>query len=122
MSSAAGELGDTLVETVDSPTARSPADSIAASTFATTPSVKIRHRGDGPFGLTTNGQFVLWTVLSLLGLAMVIHAIITHFWWYIALAVVLAPLSFWKWNRIRRRWQRGRPFLRALNDFFEEIG
>lgn len=70
--------------------------------------------GKGLFGLSVQGEFVFWSVMSLLGLAMLIHAIITTFWWYIAAAVLIAPLSFWQWHRAKRIWQGPRKFWTAV--------
>lgn len=118
---------DTLIETVDSVSAASPRGTAFDGPVAggdgeiTASRVRIRHKGDGPFGLTTGGQLILWTVVLLLAISMVIHAAITHFPWYIGISLVLAPIALWKFTRIRRRWQRGRKLTVALRELFEEM-
>lgn len=106
---------DTLVETADSEDsafgASFKAQPAAAGDDTYSPPVRM---GRGLFGLSVQGEFVFWSVMALLGLSMLIHAIITQFWWYIALAVLIAPLSFWMFNRARRIWQGPRSFMKAV--------
>ncbi|HVZ93389.1 MAG TPA: hypothetical protein VG797_02655 [Phycisphaerales bacterium] len=73
-----------------------------------------RRMGKALFGLSVQGEFLFWSIMALLGLSMLIHAAITRFWWYIALAVLIAPLSFWQWRRAKRIWQGPRKFWKAV--------
>lgn len=109
----AGTFTDTMIEDVDSPSARSPLDpfdSVASE-------IELTEEVERPLSMEemrSTKQFYVWTGMMLFGLAMLIHAVITQFWWYIALAVIFAPLSFFKFHKARRRWQKGRPFWQTL--------
>lgn len=59
-------------------------------------------------------RFFIWTIGFLVGLAMLIHAVITRWPVYITAAAILVPITFWKFHTARRRWQKGRPFFKAL--------
>lgn len=117
----------TVIETVDSPTAMSPNDAVLAEQFEMPDSsdpaqrVAIKHKNTGAFGLTTNGQCLMWFIFSLVGFALVAHAIITTFWWYITAAAIFAPIAFIKFNFVCRRWKRGRSLMTALKHTFEEM-
>ncbi len=71
-------------------------------------------------------RFAVWTVMLLIAVAMVIHAItlwgIRHtfpiYWGYFGLAVVLTPVALVKFVHAKRRWQRGRKFMVALEQSF----
>lgn len=117
----------TVIETVDSPTAMSPGDSVLAEQFEMpdvedkSQRVAIKHKNTGAFGLTTNGLCLMWFILSLLGVALVIHAVVTTFWWYIAGAAIFAPIAFVKFFLVSRRWRRGRTWMTALRHTLEEM-
>lgn len=59
-------------------------------------------------------SFYVWTAGMLFGLAMLIHAFITQWTAYIVLASIAVPITFWKFYRAKRRWQKGRSFSTAL--------
>lgn len=75
----------------------------------------------GVFGLSLGGEVALYFGLSLIGIACAILAVILgrYFWWWIAAAVLLGPLSWWRFWQRWRRWTAGRSFLDALNDAFD---
>lgn len=108
---------DTIIESADSPSAASPIltdEDLASITLAdTSGSIPISPAARA-VARRANKRFVIWTIMMLLGLAMLIHAIITQFWWYIALAVLITPLSLWKFLSAKRAWQGNRRFWRAV--------
>lgn len=123
------DMDNTILETVDSPTARSPSESMigfdpiaAADETVGGETVRIRHKGTGIFGLTTQGQLGLWFCLSLVALAAVIHAVITMWTAYIVVSVLLSPIAFINLWRVQRRWRRGRKLTTALRQLVEEWG
>lgn len=59
-------------------------------------------------------RFFIWAIGFLIGLAMLIHAVITRWPVYITAAAILVPITFWKFHTARRRWQKGRPFFKVL--------
>lgn len=71
-------------------------------------------------------RFVVWSVMLLVAVAMVIHAItlwghrhtLAIYWGYFGLAVLLTPISLFKFIHAKRRWQRGRKFMVALEQTF----
>lgn len=107
-----GSFTDTLVESTDSPTAASPYDSLDPEFFEVQQEVT-----DLPPTIEevrSTKSFYIWTGGMLFGLAMLIHAIITQWTVYIVLASLFVPITFWKFFRAKRRWQKGRPFSVAL--------
>lgn len=105
---------ETIAETASSPADQAFAQSFGGDGPAAADYVPPPRVGKGLFGLSVQGEFVFWSIMSLLGLAMLIHAVITTFWWYITLAVLIAPLSFWQWRRAKRVWQGPRKFWTAV--------
>jgi hypothetical protein len=126
-SDASASAGGTVIETVDSPTAMSPGDSVLGEQFElpdsgeTAERVAIKHKNTGAFGLTTNGQCLMWFILSLIAIGLIIHAVITTFWWYITAAAIFAPIAFIKFHFVSRRWRRNRSWMTALKHTLEEM-
>ncbi len=61
-------------------------------------------------------RFLIWTIMMLIGLALLIHAIITQWRIYIALTVLFAPVSFWMFLKTKRAFQRGKGFWTAVGE------
>ncbi len=61
-------------------------------------------------------RLLIWTIMMLIGLALLIHAIITQWRVYIALTVVFAPVSFWMFLKTKRAFQRGKGFWDAVGE------
>jgi len=75
-----------------------------------------RRKTRGLFGLRLGGEVLLFGILSLIGLACAILAIIVgnYFWWYIVAAILIGPISWLKfWDRWRR-WTAGRSWVDAV--------
>lgn len=114
-----GTFSDTLIEDSESSSAVSPFNSFE-NTLAYTQ--EIEYETARPLSMEevrASKNFYTWFFIALFGLAMMIHmAYLTQYWplywWYSVLGVLVGPLSLWKFNRSRRRWQRGRPFWTTL--------
>lgn len=110
--SSAGSFSDTIVEAADSPSARSPYEALDPEYFdiearaALPPTIEERR---------STKSFYTWTFGMLFGLSMLIHAIITQWQVYIIIAALVVPITFWKFFRAKRRWQKGRSFSEALS-------
>ncbi|MBL8745499.1 MAG: hypothetical protein JNK58_03990 [Phycisphaerae bacterium] len=108
----ADTFSDTIVEAADSESARSPYEALDREYFeiqATTalpPTMEERR---------ANKSFFIWFLLMLFGLSMLIHALITQWQVYIILAALFVPITFWKFFRAKRRWQKGRSISEALS-------
>lgn len=70
----------------------------------------------GLFGLGRTGEMVFWVLMAAVGLTAIIFAAIVVEWYYIALAVVWGPLSFWKARKAEQRWQGNRSFSKAVEE------
>lgn len=117
-------LSDTMLEDIDSPTAAAPD---AADFGFELPSVKSPKAAYKPLigaeALRAERSMIVWSVWLFVGLFMVVHAIILYeqvktnllVQIYTGLAVLIFPLALFKWNRARRRWQRGGKFIEALH-------
>ncbi len=81
---------------------------------------EVHRRYRGMFGLSLGGEVLLYFILSMLGVACVILAILLgkHFWWWIAAAVFVGPLSWWRFWQRWKRWSAGRTVMEALADSF----
>lgn len=80
-----------------------------------------RRRSRGFLGMTLGAEVLFYFGMSLAGLAFAILAVILgkYFWWWIAAAVLVGPIS---WLRLWKRWQTwaaGRSFMVALADVFD---
>ena len=116
---------DTLIESVESPSAAAPTEEELGLTEMIGDSQSAVARPLlGAEGKRAEKKLFVWTIWLLIGLAMVIHVVVLYpsrqsfvwlFWTYLGLAVAITPLALWRWTKARRRWQRGRPFLEALN-------
>lgn len=110
--SGADTFSDTIIEAADAVSARSPYEALDREYFeiqATTalpPTLEERRATKG---------FYIWTFGMLFGLSMLIHAIITQWQVYIIIAAIAVPITFWKFFRAKRRWQKGRSFSEALS-------
>jgi len=81
---------------------------------------RIRRSGRaGAFGLTACGRTVVWFLLSLLGFALLIHAIYLQTPFYIASASVVAPISWFMLWRAKREWLAGRSTIDGLQSLAE---
>lgn len=109
----AQSFSDTVIEDTESPSALSPFDVFDRPEIQVS-AVEEVDRALSLEEITSARRFFVWFGMMLFGLTMLIHALITQFWWYITLAVIFAPVSFWMFHKARRRWQRGRPFFQAL--------
>lgn len=105
-------FSDTIVESVDSPTARSPELGTidAFQTQMMDEFASVRTIED----IKSTNKFFIWGGLFLVGLSLLIHAVITQWPIYIGLTVVFTPLFFWKFYKAKKRWQKGRPFWQTL--------
>jgi len=76
----------------------------------------------GVFGLSLGGEVLYYGGLSILGAGCAILAVILgrYFWWWIAAAVALGPIAWWKFWHRWKRWSGGRSIMQALGDVFEE--
>lgn len=76
----------------------------------------------GAFGLSLGGEVLYYGGLSILGIACAILAIILgrYFWWWIAAAVVLGPIAWWKFWVRWKHWSAGRSVMQALGDVFDD--
>ncbi len=108
---------DEMLDTIDAPTAEPGSESgvDVQELFAA------RRRSRGLFGMTLGGEVLFYFGMSLAGLAFAILAVILgkYFWWWIAAAVLVGPIS---WLRLWKRWQTwaaGRSFMVALADVFD---
>lgn len=106
-----------MLDTIDSSTAEPGAESgvDVQELFAA------RRRSRGLFGMTLGAEVLFYFGMSLVGLAFAILAVILgkYFWWWIAAAVLVGPIS---WVRLWKRWQTwaaGRSFMVALADVFD---
>lgn len=110
--SSAGSFSDTIVEAADSPSARSPYESLDPEYFeveagaALPPTIEERR---------ATKSFYIWFVGMLVGLSMLIHALITQWQVYIIIAAITVPITFVKFFFAKRRWQKGRSFSEALS-------
>lgn len=114
-----GVLSDTLVEDVDAASSSVAASHDTLRRIGVT-EVEIKRKLMTPQERVATKQFFVWSGMALLGFAMVVHVGFLaqywpKFWWYTAAAVLIAPLSFWKFHKARRRWQKGRPFMESLS-------
>lgn len=77
------------------------------------------HRG--AFGLSLGGEVIFYGVLSMIGLACAILAVIVgkYFWWYIVAAVLIGPFSWIRFAKRWKKWARGRSWLQVLSDLLE---
>jgi DNA-directed RNA polymerase subunit RPC12/RpoP len=77
-------------------------------------------RHHGIFGLRLGGEVLLYGALSIVGIALAILAFILgkYFWWWIAAAVAIAPLSWWRFWHRWQTWSAGRSFMESLADVF----
>lgn len=119
-------LSDTLIETADALSASSTWHEIIEREEAKAPrrarGVAYSGRVSAAAAREANRQFLKWSLLLLLGVAMIIHAVIlfpyhrTHwpFWVYASLAVLIAPLSMFKFRTAMLRWRRGRSWMQAM--------
>ncbi|MDX2114413.1 MAG: hypothetical protein SFZ24_02165 [Planctomycetota bacterium] len=109
-----GSFTDTLVESVDDASAVDPLGGF--DTMQGRLGVDLTGDEAPPTveELRARKSFLVWGGLMLLGLSMLIHALITQWPVYIVLAVLLFPLSAFKFNSARRRFQRGRKFGTAV--------
>lgn len=73
----------------------------------------------GAFGLTACGRTVVWFVLSLLGFALLVHAIYLQTPPYIVSAAVIAPVSWFMLWRAKREWLAGRRLIDGLQSLAE---
>lgn len=108
---------DTLIESADAPSSASPIltdEDLASIAMVETPGRVPLSPAAQAVSRRATKRFLIWTVMMLLGVAMLIHAIVTEFWWYIALAVLIAPLSGWRFFKAKARWQGNRRFWRAV--------
>jgi len=81
---------------------------------------RIRRLGRiGLFGLTACGRTVVWFVLSLLGFALLVHALYLQTNFYIASAAVVAPISWFMLWRALREWLGGRRLIDGLQSLAE---
>ena len=108
---------DEMLDTIDASTTEPGAESgvDVQELFAA------RRRSRGLFGMTLGAEVLFYFGMSLLGLAFAILAVILgkYFWWWIAAAVLVGPIS---WLRLWKRWQTwaaGRSFMVALADVFD---
>ena len=121
MKTSAGALSDTLIE-----------DAELAGQLALTENEALKQLGVEGGGvvkrpLTAEERrnakvFFIWFGVALVGFAMVVHVIFLasywpQFWWYTVLAVLIAPLSTYKANRARRRFQKEQRFFDALGRY-----
>lgn len=73
----------------------------------------------GLLGMGATAEFIFWGVMAAIGFTAIVFAAIVVEWYYIVLAVVWGPISFWKLRKSQRRWQGNRSFSKA---FEETIG
>lgn len=81
---------------------------------------EVRWRYRGVFGLSLGGEVLLYFILSLVGIAFAILAVLLgkYFWWWIAAAVLVGPISWWRFWKRWKRWSAGRGVLDCLADSF----
>lgn len=72
----------------------------------------------GLFGMGRQNEMIVFGGLTLLAFIMVVHALIVQTRWYIALSVVLVPVSLWKFVPSYKRWRGNRSFKRAWAESF----
>jgi len=111
--SSAGSFTDTIIEDTDSPSAQAPLDPFESFEEMDV----VSHAAAQPLSMEevkATKSFYIWFGMMLFGLSMLIHAIITQWPVYIVMAAIFAPVSFWKFHKARRRWQKGRPFWSTL--------
>jgi hypothetical protein len=81
---------------------------------------RIRRLGRvGLFGLTACGRAVIWFVLSLLGFALLVHALYLQTPPYIVSAAIVAPVSWFMLWRALREWLAGRTLLDGVQSLAE---
>ncbi len=108
---ASESFSDTIVEAADSPTARAPYEALDPEIFEVGGEVSLPPTIEE---VRATRAFFIWTFGMLFGLSMLIHAIITQWQVYIIIAALVVPITFWKFFRAKRRWQKGRSFSAAL--------
>lgn len=81
---------------------------------------EVRWRYRGVFGLSLGGEVLLYFILSLVGIAFAILAVLLgkYFWWWIAAAVIVGPVSWVRFWKRWKRWSAGRTVMDALADSF----
>ena len=73
----------------------------------------------GAFGLTACGRVILWFAVSLLGFALLVHALYLQTVPYIASAAIVAPVSWFCLWRAQREWLGGRRLLDGVQSLVE---
>lgn len=111
-------LSDTLVEDVEAASAAQPAQGDWLKTIGVE-HTEVRSRLMTPQERQNAKQMIVWTLLAAAGLLMFVHAVFVMPYlnkYYVGVAIVLSLGSFWKFHVARRRWQKGRGFMRALQE------
>ncbi len=118
--------GDTLIESADAPTTTSTWVQIIDREVKSSPRTAGKLAAAGTVtsaaARAASKRFVIWTVVLLVGVAMVIHVAILWparhtfwpFWIYAGVAALTAPLALFKYGAAKRHWQRGRKFMEAF--------
>lgn len=118
--SATGVLSDTLVEDVDAAAASAAAAADSTQTLRRlgVERAEVKRRLMTPQERIATKQVMIWLGMALIGLTVMVHAIFLMkywLWWYTTIAAIFGLFTFWKFNKARLRWQKGRPIMEALS-------
>jgi len=111
------ELQEAL-DTIDTPSGAEKTESEAEQDVQELFAAVRRHHGI--FGLRLGGEVLLYGALSIVGVALAILAFFlwAYFEWLIAAALLIGPISWWRFWHRWQSWSAGRSVMEALADVF----